>query len=152
MNQEIKQILCAVRAGPESRAAVTKAIDLALENEAKLTFFYVMDVEFLGKASISRTKSGIYEELREMGNFTMLILCDRAERRGVKNVNFILREGNVRKQMRQIAIDTHAELMVIGQPTRSPTANIFKMEEMEAFTDELSREGNLKVMIVPQGT
>jgi nucleotide-binding universal stress UspA family protein len=149
MQNQIKQILCAVRAGPESRVAVTKAIDLALETGAKLTFFYVIDAEFMGKAAIGRTKSGIYQELREMGKFTMLILCDRAERRGVKNVDFILREGNIRKQMRQIANDTHAEVMVIGRPTRSPTSNIFKMKEIEDFAEELAKEGGLNVIVVP---
>lgn len=149
MSDNFKQILCAVRAGPESREAVTEAVNLARESSAKLTFFYVINAEFLGQAAISRTKSGIYHELLEMGKFTMLILCDRAQRRGVRDVDFIIREGNIRKQMRQIAIETHAEIMVVGKPTRSPTANIFKMGEVEKFARELAEEGKLKVIVVP---
>ena len=149
MENQIKQILCAVRGGPESRETVTKAVDLALETGAKLTFFHAMDAEFLGQAAIGRTLSGIYNELVEMGKFTMLILVDRAQRRGVENVDFIIREGNIRKQLMQIAIETKAEVMIVGRPTRGPTTNVFKMGEMEAFAEELAKEGSLKVVFVP---
>jgi nucleotide-binding universal stress UspA family protein len=148
MQNQIKQILCAVRGGPESRETVTQAVDLALETGAKLTFFHAMDAEFLGQAAIGRTLSGIYNELVEMGKFTMLILVDRAQRRGVENVDFIIREGNIRKQLMQIASETKAEIMIVGRPTRSPTSNVFKMGEIEAFADELAKEGDLKVVVV----
>ena len=149
MENQIKQILCAVRGGPESRETVTRAIDMALETGAKLTFFHAMDAEFLGQAAIGRTLSGIYNELVEMGKFTMLILVDRAQRREVEKVDFIIREGNIRKQLIQIAIETKAEVMIVGRPTRSPTSNVFKMGEIEAFADELAKEGDLKVVVVP---
>ena len=148
MQNQIKQILCAVRGGPESRETVTYAVDLALETGAKLSFFHAMDAEFLGQAAIARTLSGIYNELVEMGKFTMLILVDRAQRRGVENVDFIIREGNIRKQLMQIASETKAEIMIVGRPTRSPTTNVFKKGEIEAFADELAKEGDLKVVVV----
>jgi nucleotide-binding universal stress UspA family protein len=150
MDKNIKQILCAVRGGPESRETVTYAVNLAIETGAKLTFFYAMDADFLKQATMRRTLRGIYGELMEMGKFAMMILVDRAQRRGVENVDYIIREGNVRKQLAQIAIDTHAEIMVLGRPTRGPRSNIFKIHEMEDFAEELAKEGNLKVVVVPQ--
>ena len=149
MENQIKQILCAVRGGPESRETVTYAIDMALETGARLTFFHAMDAEFLGQAAIGRTLSGIYNELHEMGKFTMLILVDRAQRRGVEQVNYIVREGNIRKQLIQIAVETKAEIMIVGRPTRSPTSNVFKVGEIEDFANELAKEGSLKVVVVP---
>lgn len=149
MDKEIKLILCAVRGGPESRETVTHAVNLAIETGAKLTFFYAMDATFLGQATMLRTLSGIYAELMEMGKFAMMILVDRAQRRGVKNVDYIIREGNVRKQLKQIANDTHAEVMILGRPTRGPTSNIFKLNEIEDFAEELAQEGDLKVIVVP---
>ena len=149
MTNKINKILCAVRGGPESRQTVTYAIDLALETGAKLTFFHAVDAEFLGSAAIGRTLSGIYSELIEMGQFMMLILVDRAQRRGVVDVDYIIQEGNIRKQLIQIAIETRAETMIVGRPTRSPTSNVFKMTEMESFAEELAREGGLKVVVVP---
>ncbi len=147
--QQVNQILCAVRGGPESRETVTYAIELALKTGAKLTFFHALDAEFLNYATIGPL-SVVYQELVEMGKFTMLILCDRAQRRGVTNVNYAVREGNVRKQLLQAAIETKAEVMVMGRPTRSPTQNVFNFDEMEGFASELAQEGQLRLVLVPQ--
>ena len=89
-----QHIICAVRGGPESRETVDKAIDLALMHGARLTFLHILDAEFLEYATIGPL-SVVYRELNEMGTFTMLILCDRAERRGVERVDYVLPEGNI---------------------------------------------------------
>jgi nucleotide-binding universal stress UspA family protein len=149
MAEQLDQILCAVRGGPESRETVTYAIDLALKSNADLTFFHALDAEFLGHATIGPL-SVVYEELVEMGKFAMLILCDRAQRRGVNGVNYVVREGNVRHQLIEAAIETQAEVMVMGRPTRSPTRNVFRPEEMEGFAAELADVGNLRLILVPE--
>ena len=147
--QKLNQILCAVRGGPESRETVTYAIDLALQTGARLTFFHALDAEFLNHATIGPL-SVVYQELVEMGKFTMLILVDRAQRRGVAEVNYVVREGNIRKQLMQAAVETKAEVMVLGRPTRSPTQNVFKFDEMESFAAELAAEGKLRLILVPE--
>ena len=146
--QKLNQVLCAVRGGPESRETVTYAIDLALETGARLTFFHALDAEFLNHATIGPL-SVVYQELVEMGKFTMLILVDRAQRRGVAEVNYAVWEGNIRKQLHQAAIETKAEVMVMGRPTRSQTQNVFKFDEMESFAAELEKEGHLRLILVP---
>jgi len=84
INQPIKHIICAVRGQPNGIETVTRAIDLALEHNAKLTFCLIVNAEFLGKASPTFTSlSAAYRQLEDMGKFSMLILCDRAQRRGV---------------------------------------------------------------------
>ena len=143
----IHQIVCAVRGGPESRETVKRAIDVAIESGAKLTFFHVMDAEFLGYATHG-TLRVVYRELRAMGKFVMLILCDRARARGVADVDYILREGNVRVQLRELAIETGAEVLVMGRPTRSSSKNLFKAQELDAFSAELGQTGNLEVIQV----
>lgn len=149
IQQPISQILCAVRGGPESRETVSYAIELALQTGARLTFFHAMDAEFLNHATIGPL-SVVYQELVEMGQFTMLILCDRARRRGVANVDYVVREGNVRKQLRQAAIETRAEVMVMGRPTRSRSRNVFAFDEIEAFSAELAAEGGLRLVLAPE--
>ncbi len=145
----VRHILCAVRGGPESRATVSRAIELAVKHKARLTFVHVMDAEFLGHATIGPL-SVVYRELQEMGKFAMLILADRARRRGVEQVRYMVREGNVRRQLRQAAVETKAELMVLGRPIRSPGSNIFRPQEMEAFARALAEEGGLRVLLVPE--
>ncbi len=147
--QQINQILCAVRGGPESRETVTYAIDLAIKTGARLTFFHALDAEFLNHATIGPL-SVVYRELVEMGKFTMLILCDRAKRRGVSEVNYVVREGNIRRQLHEAAVETRAEVMVLGRPTRSPGQNVFKFDEMEEFASDLAKEGHLQLRLVPE--
>ncbi|MDX1615236.1 MAG: universal stress protein [Candidatus Promineifilaceae bacterium] len=140
-----KQILCAVRGGRESRDTVSLAIDLALEQDAALTFVHVLDAEFLQYATIG-PPSIVYRELAEMGRFTMLILVDRAQRRGVKEVHYDVRHGNIRKQLRQAAEETEATVLVMGRPTRSPTSNVFASKELDKFSELLAKAGDLSVV------
>jgi nucleotide-binding universal stress UspA family protein len=148
-DKTIKQILCAVRGGPESRQTVSYAVNLALDTGARLTFFHAMDAEFLEYATVGPL-SVVYQELTEMGQFTMMILKDRAERRGVEKVDYIVREGDIRKQLRLVAKETEAEVMVIGRPTRSPSRNVFHPDEIESFSTMLAEEGELRLVLVPE--
>lgn len=148
VESNIQHIICAVRGGPESRDTVTHAVDLALETGAALTFLRVMDAEFLEHATVGPL-SVVYSELQEMGQFAMLILCDRAQRRGVSQVDCVVREGNIRRQLRLFAIETHAQVLVMGRPTRSPGRNVFKPAEIDAFAADLEREANLRIRLVP---
>ncbi|MFN2206252.1 MAG: universal stress protein [Candidatus Promineifilaceae bacterium] len=144
-----RHIICAVRGGPESRETVTLAVDLALEYEARLTFLHVLDAEFLEYATIGPL-SVVYNELNEMGTFTMLILVDRAQRRGVERVDYVLREGNIRNELTRYAIETKAEMMVMGRPTRSPSRNVFKFAEFDDFLFALQREAGLTIIKVSE--
>jgi nucleotide-binding universal stress UspA family protein len=143
-----RYIICAVRGGPESRETVTRAIDLALEYKARLTFLHVLDAAFLEYATIGPL-SVVYRELNEMGAFTMLILTDRANRRGVEQVDYVLPEGDIREELTRYAIDTKAEMMVIGRPTRSPGRNVFKIAGFDDFVAQLEQKANLKIVKVP---
>jgi nucleotide-binding universal stress UspA family protein len=147
-SQKIQRIICAVRGGPESREIASRAVDLALETGARLTFFHVVDAEFLEHAIVGPL-SVVYHELVEMGKFAMLILCDRARQRGVAQVDYVVREGNIRKQLPLLAAETGAEVIVMGWPTRSSGHNVFKPAEFDAFVSELEEEGLRIVQVRP---
>lgn len=153
IEQKPKHIICTVRGGRESRETVTQAIDLALEHQARLTFFHVMDAEFLGAATpILTSIRAVYQQLHEMGEFTMLILCDRATRRGVSHVDFLVREGDIQENLRQLASETRAEILVMGHPVRSPGSNVFKPAEFDQFVADLERDANLRIVqVFPHG-
>ena len=141
-----RHIICAVRGGPESRDTVTGAIDRALESGGRLTFLHVVDAEFLDKATIGPI-SVVYQELVEMSNFMMIILLDRAKRRGVANVDYVVREGNVRKQLLQFALETQADTLILGEPVRSQ-GRYFKPAGLEALAVEMEQTCGLKVVVV----
>lgn len=142
-----RQIVCAVRGGAQSRDTVERAIAVALQSGSRLTFFHVMDAEFLGYATHGSLRV-VYHELLEMGRFIMMILCDRARARGVAHVDYLLRQGNVRGRLHDCAVETEADLMVMGRPAKSSRKNLFKAADFSAFVAELEKAGNLRVIQV----
>jgi len=148
MNQrKIDHILCAVRGARESRNTISRAIDLALEHDARLTFIHALDAEFLNHATVGPL-SVVYKELKEMGEFSMMVVRDRAERRGVTQVTSIVREGNIRKQLREMVQETQADMIVMGRPVRSPGSNVFRPGELETFASELAKGTDAELVIV----
>jgi nucleotide-binding universal stress UspA family protein len=149
MGERVRHIICAIRGSPQSRATVTHAIDLALESNARLTFFYVVDAEFLSRTTVRGPLSVVYRELMDMSEFTMLILKDRAERRGVQEVDYVIREGTVRKQLLAFAAETRADVFVMGWPIRGPGRPTFTADEFESFADELEQVAHPRLVRVP---
>jgi nucleotide-binding universal stress UspA family protein len=144
-----RHIICAVRGSPQSRATVKHAIELSLENQARLTFFYAVDAEFHAHAAIGSPLSVIYRELIQMSEFTMLILCDRAQRRGVEEVDYLIREGNARKQLLKLAAETKADVLVMGWPIKGPHRPLFRLEEFESFVAALEQLAGPRLILVP---
>lgn len=146
-SEKQQHIVCAVRGGPESRETVTRAIELALANDARLTFFRVMDAEFLEHATVAPL-SVIYRELENMAEFAIRILCDRAERKGVKDVDCLVRAGNIQRQIQEFVAEQHIDLVVMGQPVRSPGSNVFKPAAFDDFVADLEKEASVRVEVV----
>jgi len=149
MSEKVQHIVCAVRGSRQSRTTVTRAIDLALEHDARLTFFYAVDVEFLARTTVRGPLSVVYRELIEMSEFTMLILKDRAERRGVARVDSIIREGDVRTGLLDLVRELRPDVLLLGWPLRGAGRPRFKPEEVKDLVAELEREGNTRVDVTP---
>lgn len=149
MAEEQKHIVCAVRGSPQSRETVTRAIDLASEMGARLTFFYAVDAEFLARTTVRGPLSVVYRELLEMSEFTMLILKDRALRRGVADVDSIIREGDVRSQLLRLIREVQPDVLVLGWPLRGAGRPRFKPDEFKAFVAELEQVGHTLVKVAP---
>ncbi|MBU0512546.1 MAG: universal stress protein [Chloroflexi bacterium] len=149
-SKKIRHIICAVRGVPKSRDTVTKAIDLALEHNARLTFAHVSDAEFLSTTRPSMISlRSVYKQLHDLGEFTMSILKDRAERSGVSQADYIVREGKLLKQLRLILAETCPDVLVIGKPvTKGPVRPSVKTTEFEQFVTDVETQLNIQVVIV----
>ncbi len=147
--QKIRHIICAVRGVPKSRETATKAIDLALEHNARLTFVHVTNLEFLGSATPSMTPfHSVQKQMHDLSTFTMVVLCDRAQRRGVQDVDYMVRQGQFFQQLRLILSETQPNLLVIGQPTGDTSgANTLEPDELTSFFTDV--EQNLNIQVVP---
>jgi nucleotide-binding universal stress UspA family protein len=141
----IRHVLCAVRGGSESQETVTSAIDLALKAGARLTFFHVVDFECLDCGEIARS-SAAYREYMEKAESAMRALSKQARQAGVANVDFVVREGQTRRELRQLAVETDAELLVLGHPRSDSERSLFTEEEFHRFLAELDFAGDLRTI------
>jgi nucleotide-binding universal stress UspA family protein len=147
---KIRHILCPVRGVPQSRATITKAINLAIEHQARLTFVHVNNADFLISAgptlaSLPRVK----KQIHSLGEFTMLVLCDRAKRRGVENVDYILRDGQILPQILETISVINPDVLVIGRPFITDPG-LFSLSELdvENFIQEIEKDPNITVIPV----
>jgi nucleotide-binding universal stress UspA family protein len=147
MSHEIKHIVCAVRSRPGGERTVRRAIDLALETGASLTFFQTVDAEFVRNVIDKRASlKAIYQELEGMAEFTMTILCNQARLRGVKKVDCVVRRGDVRQQLIELVAELDPDILVMGRPYPSPGPDRFLAEELDHFVAELEEKGQLQVV------
>jgi nucleotide-binding universal stress UspA family protein len=144
-SETAKHVICAIRGGLESRATASRAIDLALEDDARLTFFHVVDAEFLGTAATDPLHLGS-STLVEMAMSAMLGFCEQAQRRGVITAEAALRKGNTCSELRRLAEETEAERLVIGSPRQGSDRNVFGMDELDIFLAGLSFAGDLYII------
>ena len=147
MTSDIKHIVCAVRSRPGGETTVKRAIDLALETGARLTFFQAVDAEFIRNVLDKRASlKAIYHELEGMAEFTMTILCNQARLRGVETAECIVRRGDVREQLIQLVAELDPDVLVMGRPYPSPGPDRFRAEELNQFVAELEEKGQLRVV------
>jgi nucleotide-binding universal stress UspA family protein len=147
MTSKIQHIICAVRDGPESQETAGSAMDLAFKAEARLTFFHVVDPGCLDCGDIATT-SAAYREYVEKAESAMHALSTQARERGVAHVDFVLREGDTRQKLRQLAIETDAELLVFGHPSLDSEHSVFTPDEFHRFLAELDFAGDLRTIQV----
>jgi nucleotide-binding universal stress UspA family protein len=133
-------ILCPVRGGKRSDKTVARAIELALGKNATLAFLYVVDVEFLGHATVARVKLMI-EELTETGKFALTRLAERAQAAGVEQVEAIIREGKIEDVVRRVLETTGASVLVTGRPGQTPNVVSFSEEAFGSFMQSLQETG-----------
>ncbi len=145
--KEVTRILCPIRGGKQSKETVDRAIELALESNAKLMFLYIVDVEFLGYATVARVNLMV-EELKETGHFALSILCDKATARGVADVEAIICEGDIREVILSIAEENQVSHLVIGRPIRTPGIKSFSVNQFNTFLKSIEDASGLDVECV----
>ncbi len=138
-------VLCAIRGGPFSQYTVQRAMQIAQERHARLVFLYVVDAEFLGYATVGRPRV-VLRELRTTGEFMMSILRDRAIRQGV-DADYVVRTGDVRRQIVESVRWQDADVLVMGRPIRSPGSDTFTEETLAEFVDRVVTKTGVEVVL-----
>jgi nucleotide-binding universal stress UspA family protein len=143
MGQQLpKHILCAVRSRPGGEETVDRAIKLALKTGARLTFCQIIDTGFLNRfSSRGSARKVAQKELTDMAEFALSIICDQAEAKGVADVDYILRTGNVRHALLELVNETDADLLVLGRSKPMPGHSAFPDQTRNEFIAQLEATG-----------
>ena len=143
----IQHIICAVRGGAESLQTAKRAVSLALQTDARLTFFHVVDRGCLDCGQVA-SSSAAYHGYVEQAESAMRTLGAQARERGIIHGDAVLREGETRQELRRLAIETDAELLALGRPRPESGRSVFSSEEFHEFLAELDIGGNLRTITV----
>jgi nucleotide-binding universal stress UspA family protein len=149
-DQEQMHIVCAARGGRRIQPSVNRAIELACEHDARLTFLYVLDVEFLKFTTVGHTGM-VFDELDKMGEFMMIRLCEYATEAGCVAPDYVIRHGEIRPEILNYLREAQPNLLVLGRPRdasaeEAPPA--FEDEGISHFAEEIERQTGVQVELV----
>ena len=137
-------ILCATRGSEGISPTEQEAIDLAKEHDYTIVFLYIVNTHFLDKTAAPIVVD-VDDELSDMGEFLLLMVKERAEQQGV-NVRTLIRKGEVREEIKQVATKICADMVVLGRPAGEGSA--FELASLQAFAEEIEADTEAKVIIV----
>jgi nucleotide-binding universal stress UspA family protein len=143
----VTHVVCALRGGAESKETASCAIELARGARARLTLVHIIDPGCIDCGDLART-SAAYRQYVEDAESNLQTLARQARQTGVPEVAIQLREGNTRRELRQLAVETDAELLVLGHPGTDPQRNLFGVDEFHQFIAELDFGGDLRTVQV----
>ena len=143
----IQHIVCAVRGGAESQHTVDSAIDLAQRAGARLSLVHVVDPGCIDCGDLAKS-SAAYRQYMGEAESNMQTLRRQARAAGITEVDLELREGDTRQELRQLVLDTDAEIFVLGRPGPDLERNVFGIEEFHQFMAELDFGGDLRTIQV----
>jgi nucleotide-binding universal stress UspA family protein len=138
------KILCATRGGEASYRTQDQAIALAKERGDELLFLYIVDLEFLDRASAPLVVD-VENDIARMGEFLLLMAQERAEKQGV-NAEITWRQGTVREELKNAAREEGVTLVVLGRPVGE--ADVFEVAGLEAFAAEIQAETGIETRVL----
>ena len=140
----MENILCATRGGDESFRTQDAAIKLCREHDGRLWFLYVVDTRFIDKTS-APIVIDVEGEISKMGEFLLVMAQERAAQEGIE-AETILREGQVREQLKKVIQEYEISLVVFGKPAGDKS--VFEMSGLEKFAAEIERETDAETKLV----
>lgn len=137
----MNSILCAIRAGQGSRAVQQAAIHAAQETGAPLIFLHVVDKRTIDACEES-LRPFVRDELYWMGKSLLRIAGQRAHAAGLRDVELLIYEGELREELRRAVGERNAGCLLLGAP------KLDRADEWERFASQLRETTGVPVEIV----
>ena len=141
-------IVCAIRGGPASQPTIARAIALARETSLPLHFLYVVNLDFLSQTPTSRVHT-ISQEMREMGEFILLMAQETSARQGV-TAEGVVRHGSVGEELIGLCQELEADYLVLGKPRVEQEDTVFTHDLLHEFVARTEEQTGATV-VFPEG-
>lgn len=138
-------IICALRGGPDSRAAITSAVTLARETSLPLHFLYVVNRELVSDMAV-RDAHTVVDQLRQMGNSIVFVGQAIADSHGIPAQGAV-RYGYVEDEISGLVHDVDANYLILSQPHGQRETNVFTPERLARFRARIAREAGVEVVL-----
>jgi len=132
--------------GPHSQATIAKAIAVARENSLPFYFLYVVNLDFLAHATITRTHT-IHQEMEQMGEFILLAAQSQAANQDVA-AEGLVRDGTVSEEIATLCHEVEADFLVVGRPQLlDDEQNVFTHALLEQFTERVAAQTGATIIM-----
>ncbi|MGD9100862.1 MAG: universal stress protein [Anaerolineae bacterium] len=139
-------IVCATRGGGASHRTQERAIALAKEQSAELTFLCIVDANFAGALS-EKLAAALEDELRRLGRSLLHIAEVRAQEQGV-SAQTVCMFGPVQENIKAYLQHVNASTLVIGQSRPNTINQVFCPDCVDDFAEMLRQSTSVEVIVV----
>ena len=141
------KILCPTRGGEGSYRTQDAAIAMAREEGDELVFLYVVDLDFLNKTERAVRPDVVAEEMKHLGEFLLSMAQERARNQGW-DAEYVVREGDVRTEIKAAVVEQEATMVVLGQSTEDDPTCTFDPGMLFKFAEEIEAETGIETRVV----
>ena len=139
------KILCATRGGEASYRTQDAVIALAQEQGDSLVFLYVVDTDFLGYTERAVRPDVVASEMKNMGEFLLLMACERANNQGVEAL-YCVKHGKLTAVLKEAAVEQGVTLVALGRPAGEKSR--FQLAGLEELAADITREVGIETRII----
>ena len=141
------KILCPTRGGEGSYRTQDAAIAMAREQGHELVFLYVVDLDFLNKTERAVRPDVVAEGMKHLGEFLLSMAQERARNQGW-DAEYVVREGDVRTEIKAAAVEQEATMVVLGQSTEDDPTCSFDPGMLFKFAEEIKTGTGIETRVV----
>ena len=140
-------IVCGVTGSTHSQKAALEAAALAKQHNAKLTYVYVVDIDFL-KSSVGGLSTSLAQDgLQHLGEHILGYAEQLAQSQEVTPKK-IVRRGSVLEVLKGVVLEEKADLLVLGHEDRTFFEKALFKGNVEDHIEELKQQTGTEVTVI----
>jgi nucleotide-binding universal stress UspA family protein len=139
-------IVCATRGGEASRRTQERAVALAKERRAELTFLCVFDPSFAGPLN-KALSAAVTKEQQWLGRALMSTAQARAREQGLE-AGIVVRSGALLDSIEEYVCESGASTLVIGEPRIDSALSAFRPGMIQSCAKHIEENTGVEVVVV----